>query len=335
MQMKPLSAFLTCTVRCGTNASSKQRYLPVKAIADKALQELQKHGFKAKTVSVTHLPELKEDVDRLIRDGQVSKAFQETYLRFKYNASEVLPGVRTVFIVAIPQPVTRATFVRRGKTYHTDIPPTYIWNPDEARVKDALTGVLEPAGYRFTRANLPVKTLAVRSGLAQYGRNNITYVAGFGSFHRLMPIYADCPYEEDSWQELKVMKACEDCFACLENCPTHCISTDRFLIDAERCLTRLNEGEEAFPDWVQPRWHNALIGCMLCQAACPVDRAHFKKTTPGPQFAEEETGLLLQKTPLEKLPEETRQKLADIAFDEDYNLLARNLEVLINKADSL
>jgi hypothetical protein len=28
----------------------------------------------------------------------------------------------------------------------------------------------------------------------------------------------------------------------------------------------------------------------------------------------------------------TRQKLADIAFDVDYNLLARNLEVLINKA---
>jgi epoxyqueuosine reductase len=307
----------------------------MKVIADTALQELQKHGFKAKTFSITHLPELQEDVDRLIRDGMVSKAFQETYLQFKYNASEVLPGVRTVFIVAIPQPVTRATFVRKGNTYRADVPPTYIGGSDEARVKDVLTGVLEPAGYRFVRASLPVKTLAVRSGLAQYGRNNITYVAGFGSFHRLMPLYTDCPHEKDSWQELKVMKVCENCFACLENCPTHSILPDRFLIDAERCLTRLNEVEGAFPDWVLPHWHNALVGCMLCQVACPVDKANLDKIIGGPRFTEEETGLLLQKTPVEKLPEETRQKLADIAFDEDYNILARNLEVLINKADSL
>jgi len=303
-------------------------------IAETALRELRKHGFKAKTVSVTHLPELQEDVDRLIREGSVRKAFQETYLQFKYNASEVLPGVRTVFIVAIPQPITRVTFVRKGKTYRTDIPPTYIGKSDEARVKDVLSIVLEPVGYRFIRASLPVKTLAVRSGLAQYGRNNITYVAGFGSFHRLMPLYADCPHEKDSWQELKMMKVCENCFACVENCPTHSILPDRFLIDAERCLTRLNEVEGVFPDWVQPHWHNALVGCMLCQAACPVDRAQLKKISSGPQFTEEETELLLQSTPWEKLPEETRQKIADITFDDDYDILVRNLAALINKADS-
>jgi epoxyqueuosine reductase len=298
-------------------------------IIDKALQELQKNGYQAKVVSITHLDELREDIDQFQKKGLLDKQLSDKYLRFGYSIPEDLPRATAIFVIAMAQPITRARFTWQGTTYEADIPPTYIGKTDDVRIKDILTSVLKPAGYRLERARLPVKTLAVRSGLMQYGRNNITYIPGFGSFQRLVAFYSDCPIERDDWQELKVMKACETCLKCLENCPTQCISTDRFLIHAENCLTWLNENEGDFPDWVKPDWHNALIGCMRCQLICPVNKTQIKNVAEGPAFSEKETGLLLQKVPFDKLAEETREKLISISANDWYEVLTRNLSVLM------
>jgi epoxyqueuosine reductase len=168
--------------------------------------------------------------------------------------------------------------------------------------------------------------------LAQYGKNNITYVPGFGSYHRLVAFVTDSPYELDSWGEQKVMKACEKCFRCGENCPTKCIPVDRFLLHAENCLTWHNESEDTLPSWIEPDWHNALIGCMRCQLACPINKAQLNRIVPGPVFSEEETGLLLRKPPLDTLADEIRRKLTDIEMDDSYEVLARNLDLLVNRA---
>ncbi|MBM3157900.1 MAG: FeS-binding protein [Chloroflexi bacterium] len=294
-----------------------------------ALEELKRQGFKAQSVSVSHLPELREDIERYFRQGLVDEKIRDSYMRFQYDAEKTLPGAQTIFIVSIHQPITRVRFAWHDRDIGADIPPTYIGKEDDARVKATLLSVLEPAGYRIARALVPVKTLAIRAGLAQYGRNNITYVSSFGSFQRLVAFFANCPCDADSWQELKVMKACERCTLCRDTCPTGCIPSDRFLIHAERCLTWLNEIEEEFPQWVQPEWHNALIGCMRCQLVCPANKIQNNIVMEGTTFTEEETGLILQKTPYEKLPEETRKKLSAIAFDYSYSVLARNLKALI------
>jgi hypothetical protein len=49
----------------------------------------------------------------------------------------------------------------------------------------------------------------------------------------------------------------------------------------------------------------------------------------GPEFSEEETGLILNKTPVEKLPPATRQKLDRLIVDDLYSIMGRNLRVLI------
>lgn len=301
-------------------------------ITEKTLRELQKAGYKARIVSVSYLPDLKEDIDELHRQGLLDKQLSRDYLQFEYNVSTILPPARSLFVIAIPQPITRAKFEWQGKTYDADIPPTYIGETDDAKVKDLLTSVLRPAGYKLERAKLPVKTLAVRSGLAQYGRNNITYVPGIGSFHRLVAFYSDYPIEVDNWQELKKMKSCENCFKCLENCPTQCITPDRFLIHAENCLTWQNERERNFPTWVKPDWHNSLIGCMRCQLICPVNKAQIKKVVDGPQFSEDETVSILNKKPLNTLSDETRQKLIEISADNWYEVLTRNLKALMRNS---
>jgi len=284
-------------------------------------------GFKARAVSVRHLPELKEDLRKFLRPGLVDKKLEETYLKFNYEVSAALPGVLSLIVLAVPQPLTRLTFLWRGRPHAADIPPTYIGRVDDAGATDTLEKLLAPAGYKLTRARLPVKTLAVRSGLARYGRNNIAYVPGYGSYHRLLAFVTDAPLE-DSWSDLEMMEDCADCSRCAQACPTHCIPADRFLIHAENCLTFHNESPAVFPDWIRPEWHNALVGCMRCQFACPVNKNRLN-IAEGPVFSELETGLLLQKPPMENLDDQTRLKLKTVEMDDYYEVLNRNLDALL------
>ena len=270
----------------------------------RAVQEFERCGFKAKTVSVRHMPELRDDIEQWCRKGLLDTDLTAAYLQFGYDIESLLPHAGVVFIVAVPQPITRARFVYQGRPYEGDVPPTYIGGIDDGRVRDALARVVQAAGFGLARVRLPVKTLAVRSGLAKYGRNNITYVPGFGSFHRLVAFAADCRCDRDHWMELSMMRACQGCFRCGGNCPTRCIPSERFLLHAENCLTWHNERPETFADWIEPAWHNALVGCLRCQSVCPANRRQIDKVVPGPQFSEAETDLLVRKAEFAGLPEE-------------------------------
>ncbi len=288
-------------------------------------------GYKTTTVSITHLPETQEAVGKLVRQGQINKQLYERW-HFYLKTNENLPEAKTIIVVAMPQPITRIWFTWEGINHPADIPPDYFAKTvNESRAEAILNNVLKTARFRIVKAHLALKTIAVRSGMATYGRNNITYVSGMGSLCMLVAFYTDWSCEEDNWREPAMMEACENCTLCRDICPTGSIRADRFLIHAENCLGFLNEREPDFPYWVQlqPDWPNALVGCMLCQFACPVDKPYLQQTKEGPSFSEKETGLLLNKTPFESLPGDTRQKLG--IFDGVYPLLARNLSALIEK----
>jgi epoxyqueuosine reductase len=182
-----------------------------------------------------------------------------------------------------------------------------------------------------TRAVLPFKLLAIRSGLGKYGKNNICYVDGMGSFVRLEAFYTNYRFPSDDWQEKKMMERCAGCSLCQQNCPTHCIPSDRFLIHADHCLTYLNENEGEFPAWVNPSSHNALVGCMRCQIVCPENKQFLHLKEQPIAFTEEETTLLLQKTSREQIPQTLAKKLVSLDIDEYYSVLGRNLSVLVHK----
>ncbi len=299
-------------------------------ISTKIREAVKPHGYKARTVSIAHLPEVQEAVGKLVRQGLINRQLHEKW-HFYLKTNENLPEAKTIIVVAMPQPFTRLRFEWQGRIFAADIPPTYFTRVDDARAELTLKRVLELTGHRIIKARLALKTLAVRSGLAEYGRNNISYVPGMGSLCQLVAFYADCPCEEDNWHESRVMKECDNCLLCRENCPTGSITADRFLIRAEKCLGALNEEDPDSPYWVQqqPDWPNALIGCMRCQFVCPVDKPYPHKIATGPSFSEVETGLILNKTPWEELFPETRKKLEDISGI--YPFLSRNLDALIEK----
>ena len=299
-------------------------------VVRKIHEKMKESGYKVETVSITHLSELQDSVGKLVRQGLINKQLHERW-HFYLDTNKNMPEAKTIMIVAIPQPITRLRFEWQGIIYPAEIAPNYIIKADESHVEEILNNVLSPSGYMIVKAHLALKTLAVRSGLSRYGRNNISYIPGMGSFSRLVAFYTDYPCEEDSWHEPRAMKACENCSLCRENCPTGSITVSRFLIYAEKCLGFLNEIEPDFPYWVQlqPDWQNAFIGCMRCQFVCPVNKRYLGKIAEGPSFSEEETGLILNKTSWEKLSPEFQHKLG--ISEGVYPRLPRNLSALIEK----
>jgi len=306
---------------------------------DKVIKELNKHlensGFKSSIVSIQHLPDLRFDLENLLEQGILCEEFYDEImtrydLHWDFEPLNDLPMAKSIIITAAPQPKVSVTFKLSGKTYCAVIPPTYLHDTDK-EVLNILSLYLGNYGYKVCDALLPEKLLAVHSGLARYGRNNIAYIDGWGSYFRLRAFFSDIPCTSDNWQELEMMDLCKKCTACIKRCPTNAITKDRFLIDATRCTTYLNEGEDEFPEWIDPSWHNCLIGCMICQDICPANKDYINWIVPGGEFSEEETPMILEGVSKDELPFETTEKFKKLYMDGWYNLLQRNLDVLISK----
>ena len=113
-----------------------------------------------------------------------------------------------------------------------------------------------------------------------------------------------------------MMELCESCRACLRHCPSGAITTERFLLRAERCIVFHNEqpGDIPFPAWMEASWHNCLVGCMHCQRICPENRDFLEWIEDGAEFSSEETALLVAGALLDQIPTETVRKLEEYAL---------------------
>jgi epoxyqueuosine reductase len=290
---------------------------------------LEKAGFRISLVAVDRIAELHAHLACLLEEGQLKRPFYDGYLTgFEYGPPEDFPGARSVIVAAARQPKVRVRFKHAGRFRSYVIPPTYD-NSIDPMVLGTIRRSLDGHGYEARGARLPWKSLAVRSGLAAYGRNNITYVEGWGSYFRLTGFYSDLPCDEAVWQEPAAMEACEHCTACHEACPSGAVGKERFLIRAERCITLYNEETPEFPDWIDRAWHNSLVGCMICQDICPANAANVDWQEGDVDFSEEETGLLVEAMPLDRLPAEAARKLEAAGLLVAYEVLPRNLRVLL------
>jgi epoxyqueuosine reductase len=295
---------------------------------------LERRGWQGRIVRAERAEDLRLAIEGLRADG----LFDETFARerlgfFSFDFPPELPEARSLLVIAVPAPAVRLTFRRRGQRRHAILPPTYAgYGATTRTVQDEVSALLGDGGWRTARPLLPLKTLAVRSGLAEYGRNNITYVGGLGSYAQLVALYSDFPCEEDAWREAAMMARCEKCAACRKACRGGAISEDRFLLRAERCLTYHNERAGAFPEWIEVGWHHTLMGCMDCQRTCPEDAPFRGWVQDGEEFAEEETDLLLATPAREELPAALADKLTRLELMDDLGILGRNLAAVLGEA---
>ncbi len=275
--------------------------------------------------------------DKIRRQGSSGQLAKHLFDDIEPLLSGELPGwANTVVMLAVPRPAHRLSFDLGSKPINTLLPPTYYqYRNTYKEVRQALqTGVF--AFGRVEQLNAPLKTVASLLGLVAYGRNNVSYVEGLGSYFQLCGYVTDAQLSSAGpLAEPRLLAECEGCEKCIRRCPTGAITEDRILIRAHRCLTYLNENEGEWPDWVSPRIHHCLLGCLICQKTCPANRK-LPVETCAVSFSQAETTALLagpmkDDHPLTR-PIRDKLKRLDQPFAEP--VLGRNLKALYDKRAS-
>lgn len=310
-------------------------------ITNDFINEIESYGFKVRIISIKHIEEIQSDIENVKKEYKDVNTFIGKYLdAFDYNLIKIFPKAESIIVIAVPQPINRIYFTLGGKKRSVIMPPMYLLNSSIeleekhkkiSEVTSIIENILLDKNLKVEKINLPCKLVASRSGLAKYGENNICYINSESSFYWMGVYISDMPCEKDSWQESKVMDICKKCNLCSKNCPTGAIANDRFLIHASKCITLQNESEKDFPIWLNTKSHNSIIGCMRCQIVCPINSNQIKEIEDLVEFDEKETRMILAKVPLSEFSDITYKKLELINFIEYYDLLARNLNILIGK----
>lgn len=301
-------------------------------LADFVKKHLERGGLQAAVFTAGLVPGLYGELAERARNGEIASLLLEegTLKGLASGSFEVPSWAKSVILVSMAQPIGRLCFEHaKGATWGI-VPPQYRENQDDS-VSEYLVKALGPAGFRAEKGKIPLKLAAARSGLGEYGRNNLVYTAENGSFHRLAAFYSDLPCGNSAWKEPAMMEACRSCEACLERCPTGCIAKGRFLVKAERCLTFHNESLQPLPAWIDRAWLNSLVGCMRCQSVCPVDRPFLSRIETLGTFSREETEALLQAPSPAEMPLPIAERLESIGLGEYLHILGRNLQLLINR----
>lgn len=288
-------------------------------------------------LSISHLGDLQAQFERLMLDDRLSTnpVFRGYLSEIGFHPPQDMPEVRAIIVLAAFFPPQQVDFHYQGRVVTTFLPSGY-YQPDFTRDQLQtliLQEVVRGPGYSLQPAkNLPLKMLAVRSGLGKYGRNNICYVEELGSFISLRAYFTDCLLEEGDCCEMELLEACQKCRACLHRCPMGCISEENFIIDVGRCITLYNEGEIAFPDWMPRQVHHALVGCMKCQWPCPANREAVKRIGRLEPVSEQETDKILTGKPDAELIKSLSRKLKGFPLAtslELFPLLRRNVKAFI------
>ena len=307
---------------------------------ERVLREVKVAGWRAAIMPFSSRAEATRGIALRHARGELDEAFyaeRVAYLAAEFDSE--IPNPRSLFAVAVPDRPVRVRFTFEEKTLEAIVPPTYIHGERSDRaVEERIRKVLAPAGSSVARARGPRKAMLALSTLGHYGRNNLVYVAGLGSYHRPVVLVSDVPCEEvPRREEPKALPRCSTCKACLAACPTQAIGEDRFLVHAERCLTFWNEKppDVPFPSWVRPEWHNALVGCLRCQEVCPENRTFIESIVEGPRFDEEATRAFLAGAARTDLPVEVQEALDEWDLADFLDVLPRNLGALVTKATSV
>lgn len=138
-------------------------------------------------------------------------------------------------------------------------------------------------------APLLERDFAEQAGLGFTGRNTCLITPGLGSWTFLAALLA--PEALDGRLATTTGRAgsppsfsgCGSCTRCLDACPTKAFVADHIL-DARRCISYLTiELRGAIPRALRPLMGNWVLGCDICQAVCPYNRAAPEATMPGLQ----------------------------------------------------
>lgn len=294
------------------------------------LRDIQSLNYKIAIIPIECLQELAREINELKDNNNIGKLqnwiINEMYV-LDYSSLSFKP--KSIVLTAKKHDIKQIVFNYHGKKI-TDYLSLF-----NTKLKDSCTKVFKIYGYKLSyKFWLPSKRLAVKAGICEYGRNNITYVKGWGSFFEHASFFSDLePPKNYVWRAVKNMDLCQKCKACISACPTSAILKDRFLINPDYCISNFNEmGTEPFPDFIPKESHLSIVDCLICQKACPYNKAVLRAVNSTVEFNEMETELLLKGVPIDKLPTTLKDKIEILNMKWFYESIPRNLKALLYNA---
>ncbi|MCL2176781.1 MAG: hypothetical protein FWB72_02380 [Firmicutes bacterium] len=143
---------------------------------------------------------------------------------------------------------------------------------------------LNEAGISAKLARLDsYKPLAVYSGLASVGHNNLLFNKYYGSYFALQAV--DVQVEIDHSLNEHMQLECFTCGKCSRACPFGALHSGELFVDS--CLRKTQGSPKSTTINLLPHHRkvmgNKFLGCDICQSVCPKN-AHIKPKQPTPEY---------------------------------------------------
>jgi epoxyqueuosine reductase len=303
----------------------------------RAIDPSQIPAYKYKTLPVSRFSELQSEYEKNTNVEGVTrnKAFREQIRPLSFRLPADFASARSVVVIAAFAKSMYVNFTLDGVPFRVLVPPQYYTDDLSAATLKGIVQkeIVKDSNRRVVdiSAHVPLKPLAAHSGLGLYGRNNLIFVDGMGSYNLLYAFLTDYQFPEDNWTGLNVLEHCRRCDHCDRICPTACISRWNFGINIDKCITLYNENAGEFPNWMLKSSHHALMGCVRCQEPCPVNRGIAEISGTLEDVSEEETRKILKGVPDDALLKLLQRKLRQFPATKSKELfpvLTRNLGAL-------
>lgn len=236
-------------------------------------------SFTFASINPNRLSELELEYMESLKEASLNETFRSYVEPLIFSLPEKAKDSKSLLVIVFNFP--HAVFSLKYNDKTIDIPfASGYWNAlpsqDSAflHIRKAFN-LDEKASVTPIGGMIPAKLLANRAGLVEYGRNNISYSDKFGSAHAIRVYATDAIIQESDWRSTQRMALCDTCSICVSSCPTGAIDMHKRVIDVGKCISLYNEGEGDFPEHIQKAKHSSLMGCLSCQAKCPVNKNHM------------------------------------------------------------
>ncbi|HXL05184.1 MAG: epoxyqueuosine reductase [Firmicutes bacterium] len=239
------------------------KFLTMQDITDKALEI----GFHlvGKT-SIEPLFEWKREVEKRIDEDLIpGEAWSGRNLQF--TPGKIMPHARQVLILVRSYKPLAEPFPSATPVYSAH----YREYPIGLRQAVSFTEWLRQMDICASVAsNLPLKALAVKSGLGVYRRNSLVYSKTSGSFMTLYGVVTDTEIKGNTLcSDLgEVASDCGKCNRCIHLCPTGAIKPQG-IIDLSKCIRNHMGSGRLVPPEIRKAYGVRLLGCEICQRVCP------------------------------------------------------------------